>query len=99
MNEIKDFTKAAHRLDRHADIDEGDVVTIDGTNWTGLDLRISVADHIARRYSAATGFGALRKITTGEVRAMLAAHGMSPFGIRQHARALATLARNDFARA
>jgi hypothetical protein len=87
--------QAVHRLDLHADIDEGDVVTIDGTNWTGLDLQISVVENLTR----ITGRQVmLHKVTKRDVSLMLAAYGASAFMIQQHARSIASMVRSDIAR-
>lgn len=94
-NTTKDTSRNIARLDAHAATDAGDVVDIDGQNWTGEDLRASVAGSLSftTRHTVM-----LRKVTKRDVALMLAAHGASQFTVEQHARAIAKLLREDTAR-
>ena len=89
---IKDITRAVIRLDENASCGESDIVRIDGENWTGLDLRISVAENLAFTIGRTVRLG---RLTKRDVGLMLASHGATPFTIEQHARAIAAMLRAD----
>ena len=88
----KDVSRSIARLDENASAVEGDIVTIDGENWTGLDLRMSVANCLGFtiRHTVIQS-----RLTKRDVSLMLAAHGASSFTIDKHARAIASLMRSD----
>lgn len=94
-NIVKDASRTIARLDEFAAAQPGDVLTIDGTNWTGEDLRISVAEQLAEviRHTVR-----IHKVTRRDAALMMAAHGASQFTIEQHARAIAAKIRSDSAR-
>lgn len=94
-NVVKSASRAISRLDAHASAGPGDLVSIDGTNWTGEDLRISVSDMLGEviRHTVT-----MRKVTRRDVALMMAAHGASMFTLERHARAIAAMIRADIAR-
>lgn len=94
-NVVKDLSRSIERLDVHASADPGDIIDVGGVNWTGEDLRASVANSLAFITRRTVRLG---KVTKRDVSLMMSAHGASTFTVEQHARAIAVMVRADVAR-
>ena len=93
-NVVKDISRSIARIDRYgATKDESRISNIDGTNWTVLDMRMSVASDIGFVIGHTVRSS---KVSKRDVSLMLASHGMSGQGISLHARAIARMIRSDF---
>jgi len=91
--EVKDAARAVARREEFATLDTLDSVNIDGEDWMGLDMNMSLARNLGLMWSKANGPGSYKSITAREVRGMMVGLGAGA-GALAHARTVATLIRS-----
>ncbi len=101
---IMDIARAVERLDENADWadDSKTVKVIDGQQWTGSELvdavangiRFNVAGYYGRGSNAASA--GLKKVSKGDVVAMLIVLGASTFTVEQHAARITRSIRSNY---
>lgn len=92
---VLDVARSVARLSTYAYADRpGQLVKVDGQEWTVDGMRRSVANCLAFTVAPAVR---LSRVTRRDVGLMLAASGADPMTIHLHSRAIAAMLRADIA--